>query len=369
MTDDQPDDPQSEVQRLTAELARREREIEELKRESSRTRNVGDALWSHEIYLRARKKLAAGVTVVLVALSALGLVTVAQLYQRGVDYVDGELRASIGDRIKQKADDMVEDARKNMDRQISEHIRLLIEEKKAEMEAQITAMQQDVEAKLATSASQAIGRMTALVEEKKAEIEAQIEVAEQEIKVKISELEKIVQDEGDALSKRVKQIRIAMTASAEVERAEDPLPETAVDCDPNYLDADQIALVAVRQLSKGTGKFLRNGREVFKNTLFLDVRGAANTANATAQASCILDGVDRVVYGADPKWYKPSEFVRIDRENEYRFTISGWGPTELAAQVYFIGHRDPMVFEGNLAINTVTGADKQYLGDAPIDFQ
>ena len=108
---------------------------------------------------------------------------------------------------------------------------------------------------------------------------------------------------------------------------------------------------------------------MFKNTLFLDVRGAANTANATAQASCILDGVDRVVYGADPKWYKPSEFVRIDRENEYRFTISGWGPTELAAQVYFIGHRDPMVFEGNLAINTVTGADKQYLGDAPIDFQ
>lgn len=358
MTDERQDDPQSEVDRLKVELADKEREVEGLKRESSRTRTVANALWSHEIYRTARKQLAGGVLVVLLTLSTLGVVSVAQLYQTGVEFVNGQMKTQIASRIQKEADDMVEEARKDMVEQISKQTRLLIKKKKAEIEALIAATQQDVDAKLATSASQAIERATALVDG-----------AEQEIKAKIRELENTIQDEGDALTKRVKQIRIAMTASAEAEGAEDPLPEIAVDCDPNYLDANQIARVAVRQLSEGTGKFVRNGREVFKNTLFLDVRGTAKTAKAAAEANCILDGVDRVVYGADPKWYKPSEFVRIDRENEYRFTISGWGPTALTAQVYFIGRRDSVPVKGRLAISTVAGTDKRYLGDAPIDFQ
>ena len=59
MTDNPSDDPQHETGRLKAELADKEREIEELKREATRTKAVGDALWSHDIYLRSRKKLAA----------------------------------------------------------------------------------------------------------------------------------------------------------------------------------------------------------------------------------------------------------------------------------------------------------------------
>lgn len=395
MTDNQTDDPQRQIQRLTEELARKEREIEELKSEVIQTKTVGDSLWTHEIYIRARKKLAGGVILVLGLLSAVGLITVTQLYQSGVEYVDGEMKMQIAGRIQKKADDMVEAAGEEMDRQISKRIKVLIEEKKAEIGAQIAATQQEVDLKLAASAEQATGKMTALVEEKKAEFEAQItatqqdvdlklaasaeqakrrlmnlvKATEQEIKIKIEELEKTIQDEGDALSRRVKEIRIAMTSPTEAKRSENPLPKTAVDCDPNYLDADQIARVAVRQLSKGTGRFAGNGREVFKNTLFLDVRGTAETASATAEASCILDGVDRVVYGVDPNWYRPSEFVSIDRENEYRFTISGWGPTVITAQLYFTGRRESVPVKGNLAISPIARADKKYLGDTPLEFQ
>ncbi|MHA1153852.1 MAG: pYEATS domain-containing protein [Alphaproteobacteria bacterium] len=195
---------------------------------------------------------------------------------------------------------------------------------------------------------------------------ALVEAAEREIRVKIGELEQTIQDEGDALSKRVKQIRIAMTAPAEAKRAEDRLPKAAVDCDPNNLNSDQTARVAVQQLSEGTGNFVQDGRfEVFNNTMFLDVRGADETISAAVEVSCILDGVDRVVYGADPNWYKPSEFVSIDRENEFHFSISGWGPTELSAQIYFIGRRDPLRIQGNLTMTKAARADKRYLGEAP----
>lgn len=343
-----------DTERLKADLADRERELEALKKENAHTKEVSNALWTHDIYRNARKKLTIGVAGVLLALSAFGGATVYQLYETGVEYVDGELRDSIGDRIKQKAEDMVENARKDMDRQISVHIEGLIADMKDEIEAQIDATQEIVEAKLATSESQATDKVTALVI-----------AAEEDIKFKIDELERTIQDEGDALSKRVKEIRIAMTAPTEAKRAEEPLPKAAVDCDPNDLNADQIARVAIRQLSEGTGKFAQNGREVFPNTLSLGIRGAA----ATAEANCILDGIDRVVYSADPKWYRPSEFVRIDRENEYRFSISGWGPTELTAKLYFIGRRESVLVKGHLALGTAAGGGKRYLDDVPIDIQ
>jgi hypothetical protein len=145
------------------------------------------------------------------------------------------------------------------------------------------------------------------------------------------------------------------------------LTQGNVVCDPNPLDKSQVALIGIRQLSTPIPQSVGGWRKTFRNTLYLDVRETDGTIGV-AKAKCILDAVDRVVYGADPKWYSPSEFVRIDRENEFRFKISGWGPTVLTAQVYFIGRRDPESFAGNLKISKVTDADKKYLGDAPLGF-
>lgn len=355
MTDDQSQYPQREIQRLTAELARTEHEIEELKRVSSRTKKVEDAFWSHEIYVEARKKLLTGVFLILGALGTFGFASVFQFYQDGVKFVNGEMQTHIASRIAKKADDMVEKAGIEMDAQISDSLRELIAAKKKEIETQMAAVQKNVAATLTQSISDAKGRVTDLVKQ-----------TEKDIKIKIGEMEKAIKKDADAVSERVKQMRIAMLPQADPKRVDSEITQS---CDPNYLDADQIARVAVRQLSEGTGSVPGDTPEVFTNTFFLDVRTTDETTDA-AEPSCILDGVDRVVYGADPKWYSPSEFVRIDRENEFRFTISGWGPTELSAQVYFIGRRDPETFSGNLTMIEVARADeKKYLGDAPQEFR
>ena len=279
-------------------------------------------------------------------------VTVTQLYLRGVDFVDGQMQTQIASRIQKKADDMVKEAEKEMNSQISTLLRTLIAAKKEEIDTEMAKAQQNVAATLTQSLLQAKDQVNNLVEK-----------TEKEIKIKISEMEEAIENDADAASKRVKQIRNAVLAQADVKPVGSEITKS---CDPNYLDVTQITRVGVRQLSEGTGKIVRNGLEVFKNTFYLDVRTTDETTDA-AEPSCILDAVDRVVYGADPKWYKPAEFVRIDRENEYRLTISGWGPTELSAEVYFIGRRDPLLIEGNLTMTKVTRADKRFLGKPPQD--
>ncbi len=352
MTDDQPDDPQSDVEWLKAEIANKEREIEKLKSEASRTKTVADALWSHEIFLKARNKLFAGVAIVLTAFGTFGFASVYEFYEKGVEFVDGTMKTQIANRITKDADEMVEEAKKDMDKQISDSLRDLIAAKKKEIETQMAETQQTVATTLNQNILKAKDRVTNLVA-----------IFEQDIKVKIGEMETAIKMDADAVSNRVKQMRIAMLPQADPTRVDSEITQS---CDPNYLDDAQIARVGVRQLSEATGKSVRNRLQVFENTFFLDVRTTDETTDA-AEPSCILDGVDRVVYGADPKWYSPSEFVRIDRENEFRFTISGWGPTELSAQVYFIGRRDPLRIQGNLTMTNAIRADKRYLGEVPPD--
>ena len=203
MTDDQPDDPQSDMERLKTELADKEREIEELKRESSRTKNVGDALWSHEIFLKARNKLFAGVGFVVAVFGAFGYVSFDELYERGVKFVDGEMKTQIAHRITKDADDMVEQAKMDMDKQISDSLRELIAAKKEEIGRQMAVAQQSVAATLTQSLLEAKGQVTDLVKK-----------TEQDIKVKIGEMEKAIEMDADAASQRVKQMRIAMLPQA-----------------------------------------------------------------------------------------------------------------------------------------------------------
>ncbi|MCH8037340.1 MAG: hypothetical protein IIC53_09455 [Proteobacteria bacterium] len=346
MTDDRSDDPQREVERLTEKLERREREIDELKQKLAPTKEVQDELWAHDIYLKARRKMLGGVIAVRGVLSALGLVTVYDLYQGGLKYAEEKMNKTIEEQIDAKVDEMLLKAERDMAEQVKEMIA-------------------DAGPKLDERVDQQIGR---LVEKKRQEISSLIADAKTEVEGEIAQLKEALKLDRVALAEQARQIRLGMAAPAKAVRFDDAIPLSSVACDPNYLDDAQIARVGVRQLSKATGNTAGNGRPVFENNFFLDVRGSDETTGA-AEAKCILDAVDRVVYGADPRWYSPSEFVRIDRDNEFRFTVSGWGPTVLTAQVYFIGRRDPESFEGHLAIRVVSGASKKYLGDAPVEFQ
>jgi len=364
MTDQRPDDPQREVQRLTAELARRERENTDLKQELVRTQEVQGDLWSHDIYLKARRKMLGGVLAVLGVLSAFGLVTVYDLYEEGLKYFNDKMLDTISARVEEQASTLVlvetrriiEKADKEMDERIAGF--------ETENTNQMSLLFDKSEKLIKAQAAKEVGD---LINEKTKEINSLIAVSKTKIDKQIAELNTAIKKDRLALSDQARQIRLGMAAPAIPERKEMPVLGKIVVCD---LDDAQIKRVRVQQLSEDTGGTAINRKKVFKNTFFLDVEdvpGADETKGA-AEAECILDGVDRVVYGADPNWYSPSEFVRFDRKDKFRFTISGWGPTEVSAQVYFIGRRDPLRIQGNLTMIEAKRDDKRYLGDAPIDF-
>ncbi len=333
MTDDQTDDPQREVQRLTSELTRRERENTDLKQELARTNEIQRDLWSHDIYLKARRTLLGGVIAVLGVFTALGVTGVDEFYKSALKKVDEKL-----------VDYFKNEVTPTMDRLVQARVPEMIQEAKERINARVD------------------DQIGALINEMDKKIDSLIAAKKTEIDDEFAQLKRGIRMDRVALTEQARQTRIGLTAPAKAERLQTEIP--VFSCDPDYLDDAQIARVGVRQLSEATGKSVRNGRPVFENTFFLDVRGTDETTGVT-EANCILAAVDRVVYDADPKWYKPAEFVRIDREKNFRFTISGWGPTELSAQVYFIGRRDPKRIQGNLTMTKATRADKRYLGKAP----
>jgi len=104
-------DRSGEIERLQAELNR-------LRGELARTREVQSSLWSHEIYLNARKKLTVGLFAVLGVLSALGLFTVYDMYvkleSRLQDYAEGSVRQSINVTVKTRTDAILEEAEKTV---------------------------------------------------------------------------------------------------------------------------------------------------------------------------------------------------------------------------------------------------------------
>ncbi len=76
--------------------------------ELARTKKVQEDLWSHEIYLRARRKMRVGVSAVLGILSALGLFTAYDMYTNLLQFTQGEMQQSVESRIQTEISAFIE---------------------------------------------------------------------------------------------------------------------------------------------------------------------------------------------------------------------------------------------------------------------
>jgi hypothetical protein len=63
-----------------------------------------------------------------------------------------------------------------------------------------------------------------------------------------------------------------------------------------------------------------------------------------------LDAVDRVVYKLSAKWFNPSEVVRIDRRDNFRFEIGVWGTTTIETTIHLKGKQAPIGLNGFFSI-------------------
>ena len=148
-------------------------------------------------------------------------------------------------------------------------------------------------------------------------------------------------ESADAAAQRLKDI--ALAGQPAVERT----VAIAADCDPLALNAEQIRLIAIRQQTHDTGRKGPKGRPIYSNSLTVDTKEATGQApDSAALKSCILDAVDRVVYGLNPKWFNPGQVTRIDKSDQFRFAVDAWGITTINASVYLKGQPSPIVIKG-----------------------
>jgi hypothetical protein len=156
-------------------------------------------------------------------------------------------------------------------------------------------------------------------------------------------LEKIAKtsESANAAAQRLKDI--ALAGQPAVER---PVA-IAANCDPLALTAEQIRLIAIRQQTRDTGRKGPNGRPIYSNSLTVDTKEApGQAADSAALKSCILDAVDLVVFGLNPKWFNPDQVTRIDKSDQFRFAVDVWGTTTINVSVYLKGQSSPIVIKG-----------------------
>lgn len=349
MSDVPTDYLQRENERLEAELTQKEHEIEELKAKRTRAEKVEDELWSHNIYLKARNKMAILAGGILSVLTGLGLFTLADMYTGLLEFTQGEMKQFIEGRIQDDITELIEEKKVEVDTKISE-----FESATQQLTASAQTAEQRVKTIVGKMERDILARAKGL-DEKAEKLELKLAALSEETEKRVSSIlvnlessAAEAQKASKAYSVKVQQFKNAESAPEEIEQGETELSQVSADCDPHNLDDSQIALIGIKQRSERTTRVAGNGKPYFKNIFVLDVRGKDDRSVSSSVQTCILDGIDRVVYHLSPRWYGTSEIVSTKKKKNYLLSVWGWGPTQLTVDVYVIGKRDFIGYCGNI---------------------
>jgi len=283
-----------------------------------RIKATQDDIWAHAIYLEARRKIVGPVIAFVGVLTALGLYTTFEFYRSLQKFATEQAATTISEGIKAEVQTMIKAAQPGLEKRLKEATDAAIAKTVSDTVAKIAKTSEDAEAAIATARKD-----SATVIAKASESAAKLTA------------------EADAAAQRLKDI--ALAGQPAVER---PVA-IATSCDPIALTADQTRLIGIRQQTRDTGRKNPNGRPIYSNSLTVDTKDASEQApDSAALKSCILDAVDRVVYGLNPKWFNPDQVTRIDKSDQFRFAVDVWGITTIKVSVYLKGQQSPIAFKG-----------------------
>jgi hypothetical protein len=282
------------------------------------TKATQDDIWAHAIYLEARKKLLRPVYAVVGLIVAFGFYEAVDLYLRLQKFATEQATVTINKGIENNVQTLINAAQPDLEKRLKEATDAAVAKVVSGTVAEITKNREAAEAAIAIA---------------RKESEAVIAKARESVANLTAE--------SDAAAQRLKDI--AQAGKPAVERT----VAIAADCDPLALTADQIRLIAIRQQTHDTGRKGPNGRPIYSNSLTVDIKEApGQAADSEALKSCILDAVDRVVFGLNPKWFNPDQVTRIDKSDQFRFAVDVWGITTINASVYLKGEKSPIVIKG-----------------------
>lgn len=320
-----------------SELGEARRAIERLESELARTKKVQEDLWAHQIYIKARQKMTVGVFAILGLLSALGLFTAYDIYQKLVDFSTGLAENTIQERINAEVDKMVSAAEPKLGEELKAQTDALIEIQKSAVQKKIDELNDQVGA--ADRVAQRAG-----------DTAQRAEIAAQRAADAARRATDVAQEADDA-AKRLKQITLAAAAPEEAAqkvggRGKSGRGKSGAGCHPLRLTESQRALVRIRQDSEKTDTVASNGLPYYRNTFTVAAHSEDRPTIPPSLTACVLDAIDRVVYNLNKRWFSPSEIVKLNKADRFSVSLRVWGTTEIDAAVYLRGERDSIQHHG-----------------------
>ena len=334
------------ITELQQENDRLKSEINELTNiiEHPRTAKIQSDMWTHEIYLSARKRMMIGV---LAVLSFVGLASGGSLYleyKEITKWLETTMRTTIQQQITANIDATIKVGKQRINDSINSEIIAL----KNNVATQINSAKLNVEKEIKVLKSETI------------EFKKNIQNSNQVLQ---TNLEKI-QLQSDLAVEKIKQTVIGaeqttIGSGAIVDtllRTDQATAIAKAQCDNQIADG---ANYSIKQLVINTGKKYKD-RPYYKNSFSVAAVGTNNTEFSTATTECFIDAVDRVVYTLSERWFNPNKIVRITRNDHYSFSTNVWGSTAIKVEIYLKDKSKPLLRCGRFLAKSVTSDKPEF---------
>ncbi len=297
-----------------------------------KTRKIQEDLWTHEIYLNARKKMSTGLAIVLALVSIVGAGSIYELSRRAVDSV-----------IEKVSKPIIAEAEIRMKKEMVETVNTAIVNL-------IAAEKKRMEDFVNTEISILVRNMETDVDVAKHTIDEELAALENRVKT-------LTLEASNSYSKRIEQIQTGLEQKNANKTNDVAMPRTMIatragdagSCDPLSLSEDQKGVLSIEQQVIETDRFADDAtkkQRYYQNSFSLAAREDAALNNSKESLDCLINSVDRVVYTLDKRWFAPFEVVRIEPNDRFGYSANVWGRTKVSADVYLKGNWEPIKFEG-----------------------
>jgi hypothetical protein len=119
----------------------------------------------------------------------------------------------------------------------------------------------------------------------------------------------------------------------------EPLP--AISTQVTRLQTD----IRIKEVAAPSKPAKADGRTYFDLVFYLSVQNGSECDERG------LEGVEKVSYYLDPKWFTPSVVTTDERDDGFAYRVKVWGRTRVTACIYLKGVTSPVVRSDNMSFN------------------
>lgn len=185
------------------------------------------------------------------------------------------------------------------------------------------------------------------VESRVQSVKANLDRTSARISEQMASIETLIKTTSDKVAD-VERIAATLAVDVSAATAEDAGRLADVRKSPpiTELGSEVLEALGVRLVPTKLAETASYARQTYLMTtaLFVDSSLPADQANR------LLDSIAKVTYTLNERWFKNPRIVRTNRENNFQFTVTVWGPTRVGAKAEFVQGVPPICWSSMMSL-------------------